>query len=167
MSIQPSGADPTTQPDREEQIRQLLAYLELHRAQYDLVALRKQLLDAGYSNTLVDEALRRLDGGKTSSTGERPRLFGCIWSFANWILLSAVIFGVSALTNDGYAIFFSVIGIFVVELLVVAAARNSPGREHISRILLWVVIWTVVEALVLGAIAALLFGICVAMFSNL
>jgi hypothetical protein len=167
MSIQPSGADPTTPPDREEQIRQLLAYLQQHRAQYDLVALRKQLLDAGYSNTLVDEALRRLDGGKTSPPGGRPRLFGCIWSFANWILLSAVIFGVSAMTNDGYAISFSVLGVLVVELLTVAALRNSPGREGVSRILLWTVIWTILGAIIVIAIGALLFGICVAMFSNL
>jgi hypothetical protein len=51
---------------------------------------------------------------------------------------------------------FVLIAVLLTELLVVAALRNSPGREGISRILLWMVIWT----FVIPAIGLLLVGSC-------
>jgi hypothetical protein len=134
---------------REAQISQLMAYLEQHRAEYSLVALRKQLLDAGHPKIVVDEALCRLDGGKTSGSGGRPRLFGCLLLPVNWLLMAF------ASSLNAYL----PIAILLTELLVIAATRNSPGREGISRILLWMVIWT----FVIPAIGALLFGACIAL----
>jgi hypothetical protein len=153
-------------PDREAQIRQLLAYLEQHRAEYTLVALRQQLLDAGYPNTLVDEALRRIDGGKASDTGDRSRLFGCIWAFVNLTLMGMISYGVGAMTNDGSGVALADAALIVVELLAVAALRNSPGRERVSRILLWTVIWTVVISVAMVATGALLFGACMALLGG-
>jgi cytochrome bd-type quinol oxidase subunit 1 len=150
-------------PDREAQIAQLVAYLEQHRAEYTLVALRKQLLESGHPHPLVDEALRRLNGGKEIALSERPRTVGFLLSFVNLILLSYVsLFAAPLLDNMTTRRIYAVIGVLVVELLVVAALRNSPSRRGISRILLWTVIWT----LVLGAIAILIIGICTTLQGN-
>jgi hypothetical protein len=159
-------SQPPTQPDREEQIRQLSAYLEQHRAQYDLTALRKQLLDAGYPNTLVDEALRRLDGGTTSPAGAGPRLLGCFFSLLNQALLGVAVYAAGSLTNDGTTMLFVALGVLGVELLAVRAMWSTRGREWASRILLWTVIWTVVTLLGLVALGALLFGICLALIGT-
>jgi hypothetical protein len=156
-------SDSPTPPDREAQIAQMIAYLEQHRAQYTLVALRKQLLESGHPHTVVDEALRRLDGGKSSDSSDQSRLTGFFLSFANLILLGIVsIFAAPLLDNMTAQRIYAVVGVLVVELLVVAAAWSSRSRKGIGRILLWTVIWT----LVLGAIAILIIGICTTLQGN-
>jgi hypothetical protein len=155
-----------SQLDREEQIRQLLAYLEQHRAQYDLSALRKQLIDAGYSNTLEDEPLRRIDGGAASPSGPGPRLIGCLLSLLNLALLALVVYGVGVVTSNGYALLLAALGVLGVELAAAGALWRLPGQERASRLLLWTVIWTVAGLLGLAALVALLFGLCLALYST-
>jgi hypothetical protein len=154
-----------TQPDRDEQIRQILAYLEQHRAQYDLAALRRQLLDAGYPNTLVDEALRRLDGG-TSSSGPGPRLIGCLLSVVNDTLLFAIVFLVGALGGDITVAIAVPLVVLAVELVVAGALWNRPGSERASRLLLWTAIWSAATILGLVALAALFLGLCIALYNS-
>ncbi|NTW00388.1 MAG: hypothetical protein HGA19_03665 [Oscillochloris sp.] len=159
-------SDPSLQPDREEQIRQILAYLEQHRSQYELTVLRKQLLDTGYSNTVVDEALRRLAGGKPDRVGFGVRLLGVPLAVLNFALLGLLIYGAAALSNDLLVVLFSALGLLIVELAVAGATWNRPGRERLSRLLLWTVIWTVVGIAILIALGALLVGICLSMFNG-
>jgi hypothetical protein len=147
-------SDSPTPPDREAQIAELMAYLEQHRAEYTLVALRKQLLDAGHPHPLVDEALRRLNGGK-ATFGDYARFYGCFLSLANWLLIGLIFLQVGMLMSWVSAT-FAIIGVLLVELMIALAARNSPGREGMGRLLLWTVIWS----LVLAPIYVLLFGVC-------
>ncbi len=158
-------SDPSQQPDREEQIRQVLGYLDQHRAQYDLTALRRQLLDAGYTNTVVDEALRRIDGGKTSAT-DGGRLTGCFLSLANDALLALVVYGAAALGGSWWQVLAAALGLLLLELIVALVIRSRPGGERPGQLLIWVVAWTVVGIVAAGALAALLFGVCLAIFSS-
>jgi hypothetical protein len=157
---------PPAQPDRDEQIRQVIAYLEQHRAQYDLSALRKQLLDAGYLNTVVDEALRRLDGGNTAAPRSRAGLFGFLWSLANWVLLFVVGAGAGVVDGNGLIPLVTQGMVLVIELALVVVLWSRPGSERVSRILLWTVIWTILDVVLLFVVAALLVGACLAIYGT-
>lgn len=159
--------DSSPPPDREEQIRQIMTYLEQHREQYDLIALRKQLLANGYPNTLVDEALRRLDGGKTSAGVPRVRLIGFGLAFGNYVVLALLFAVLSGLrVSNGYLLLIVPAVLLGAELVVAGATWNSERRRGLGRAMLWAVIWTLAAAAILVAFIALLFGICLAIFGS-
>lgn len=159
--------DPSQQPDREEQIRQIMAYLEQHRAQYDLAALRQQLLDNGYSNTIVDEALRRLAGGAPSSAGGEARAVGCALSLVNQLPIVGIGYLAAALSNNILLLLIGIPIVLGIELIVYAFLRNYPDRERVTKTLLWTMIWTIALDVVAVALVALLFGICAALLSGI
>ncbi|NTW97005.1 MAG: hypothetical protein HGB28_00430 [Oscillochloris sp.] len=159
-------SEPSLQPNREEQIRQVRAYIEQYRAQYDLTALRQHLLDAGYAHTVVDEALRQLDSGNPDTDGRALRLFGCGMAIANYVVISLIGGMVGSLFNSGYAVLVAPVLVLGTELMAATIMWNRPGRERASRILFWAAIWTVVGSVIVVALVALLVGVCLALFSG-
>jgi hypothetical protein len=57
----------------ETVIQTALAYLRQHRAQYELAALRQQLLAAGYPEAAVDAAIARLQSAEASGAAAAPQ----------------------------------------------------------------------------------------------
>lgn len=138
----------------------IVAYLEQHRAQVSVEALRKQLLAAGHPEPLVDEAIRRL------RAAEPPRPpaawpLGLGFMVLNVALVSLIlVVGGNMAANS----FSSPLPVFVVALLPLVAElvaglmlRGGP-RDRLGRGLLWGLGFTAS----LVALGALLFGICVA-----
>ncbi|HMQ33325.1 MAG TPA: hypothetical protein PKD53_21515 [Chloroflexaceae bacterium] len=154
----PAGDDPRLAP--------LVAYLEQHRRQVNVEALRKELLRSGHPPELVAEAVRRVVGAAPPRPPAWP--LGALIGVANLLLLPFPFVGLIELIASSFPAANDNLLWLPVPLLVTAAIpgaqlaaglrlRGGP-RDRLGRAL----IWGAAIALVGMAVLALLFGICVA-----
>lgn len=157
--------DPSPQPGDDPRLRRLIDYLEQHRQQINVEALRKELLRAGHPPELVDEAVRRVAGDEAG----KPRAWpvGLLVMVANLIVMAPLLFGLIGATvslvpaaNDNLlwlpAPVLLVALIPVGELLAGRRLRGGP-RDHLGRVLSWGATFT----LIVMGLLLVLFGICV------
>lgn len=153
------------QPDDDPALGPLIAYLEQHREQVNIVALRKQLIAAVHPQALVDEAVRRIEAPRgVPRTPAWPAGLGIM--VLNLALIYPAFFLVTVISGESVSwAWLPLAGLgllYVAELVVGLRLRQGP-REFLGRALVWGAGFT---ASVL-ALLALLFGICVAIVVGL
>ena len=162
MEPETSATDAALQP--------LLEYLEAHRAQVNLAALRAELLAAGHAPELVDEAVRRVEASTPRKALAWP--FGLLVMLANFVVigvLQSLLFALASLLPS-FA-FIAILGwvivglwplYFVGEIVVGARLTNGP-RDRLGRALIWGGIFSLILPILLGV---LFFGICLVLLSG-
>lgn len=144
--------------ERDAAVAQLQAYIEQNRNQYSLSALRKQLLDAGHPNTIVDEALRRINAGGKGG-GSMNWLWGFGFMLLNLIALIPLLLILGAWVDDSGILSLALLGLSQLGLLIAGFVLRNTKRERLGRIILWGMLFSA------GAVGllALAVGICVAL----
>ncbi len=152
-------------------LQQLVDYLEQHRGQVELEALRRQLLDAGHPPELVAAAVARIGGAPVRKPVAWP--FGLLIMLANLIVLP-MLFGVLAsvvtslfpASNDNLLWLIApvlAVGLALGGELVGGRRLTGGPRDRLGRALVWGAAFTMIAL----ALLALLVGICVAvLFAN-
>ena len=148
----------------DAELQPLLEYLEAHRAQVNLAALRKELLAAGHAPALVDEAVRRVEAKTPRKALAWP--FGLLVMLANFVVIGVLQFLLaligSRLPSSAVS---SILGLLIVgigplcligEIVVGARLTNGP-RERLGRALIWGGIISLILPVLLSV---LLLGIC-------
>jgi hypothetical protein len=163
-SVAPSPVAPP--PDREAVIGRILSYLTQNQNDYDLDALRRQVLASGYPPELVAEAFTRLE--RTASRAQ-PQSFGRAWGagcgiWALNFVVSLVLFFIGV-SIDSSSVVPGILAVIMPLLLlgelIGGFVLRSQGRPGLGNALLWGVLYTVVVVPIIGfALGAIIFGIC-------
>ncbi|MFV9503517.1 MAG: hypothetical protein AB4911_03035 [Oscillochloridaceae bacterium umkhey_bin13] len=166
MSDPDRTSQPPTAPLDEGQIQVLVDYLNQHRDQINIAALRKQLIQAGHPQALVDEAVQRVNPSAQAGAGNALGTFGLviIFSIANLMFLPLISFALNDLVIRlipdfgrllwGPFLFISSVIILPLIIQIVIGARMSNGQTGI-----------IGKGLLLGAAIPLgIFGVIVFLF---
>lgn len=155
------------------EFERMLAYLRQHRDRYSLEALRTQLLAAGKSPALIEQAIARLQAEQPVQ--HRPRRWPQIIGLAilNTLLLPvvayllAIIFGTSA-DAPVTATLITGPGLLFVELIAGVALLFRERTAWLGKSLLLSVAISVVLTIIIVVVAVvLLAGTCLVMLRNL
>ena len=131
--------------DSNEQIARIRAYLQRHRDTYDRDALRRQLLDDGYSAEEIDAAMAEVYGDERAATVSSSTMlalpaviFGILVLNAGACIISALSDGLIPL-NIGFA---PLVTTLVLEGVVVALLWTR--RPVLARSIMWgLIIWLI------------------------
>jgi hypothetical protein len=165
---EPPVVAPPQQPvapglSQEQDIARVLYYLRRYKDQYELDALRQQLISAGQSGMVIDEAIRRL-GLEAPPRAAAAWPWGCLVGLVNffvWGFLGASVpallmaAGVRSSTATSVAGALALLSLLA-ELIAGFVLLSGP-RRLLGKALLFGVLFSFVGPLVIGA---LLFGIC-------
>lgn len=154
----PGGDDPRLRP--------LVDYLEQHRGQINVEALRKELRSAGHPPELVDVAVRRVVGEQPAKALAWP--FGLLVALANLVAIPFPFFGLIGIIVDAFPAAndnFYWLGIPLLAAALIPGAELAVGlrlrggpRDRLGRALIWGAALTFIGM----ALLLVLFGICVA-----
>ncbi|MEI6179699.1 MAG: hypothetical protein WCP31_03005 [Chloroflexales bacterium] len=148
----------------DAELQPLLEYLEAHRAQISLAALREELLAAGHAPELVDEAVRRVEANTPRKALAWP--FGLLVMLVNFVVigvLQALLFALASLLPSSAV--SGILGLFILGLgplcligeIVIGVRLTNGPRERLGRALIWGGSFSLILPVLLGV---LLFGIC-------
>jgi hypothetical protein len=161
--------EPQPPSDDDAHLQPLVDYLEQHRQQINLEALRKELLTAGHPPELVDEAVRRVQGNPIRKARAWP--FGLLIVLANLVVIGLIEAGLNALIPvlpSPFNVIFGWIAIgsgpvlLLGEIIVGARLSNGP-RERLGRALIWGAVFSVLFTVVLIILAL---GACFVLLSG-
>jgi hypothetical protein len=167
-SVAPSPVAPP--PDREAVIERILSYLTQNQNDYDLEALRRQVLASGYPPELVTEAFTRLE---RTAVRAQPQSFGQAWGVGCgiWginVVVSLVLFfiGIGVDSSGVVPVILAVImPLLLLGELIGGFVLRSRGQPGLGNALLWGVLYTAVIVPAIGfALGAIIFGICLVLF---
>ncbi len=159
-----------TPPGSPDDLTQLIAYLRQHSGQYNMDALRSQLLASGHNPALVERAITEVRGAQPEKSNKPiwpqvalvvvgnmvgvpiiSTIFAWLasnFSSADWPFLLALLIGPAVVLG---------------ELIWGIVIMNGP-KARMGRILLFGAIFSIIVPFALGA---LLFGICLVVLGGL
>jgi hypothetical protein len=147
--------------DEDAALQPLIDYLQQHREQINLEALRKELITAGHPPELVDEALKRIEPNAVRPSAWPFGLFIMLMNLVSMLLFVCPVSWFAMLTiqnSSAFGWFFMalVLVLLIGEIVVGMRFTNGP-RDDLGRALIWGASATLVGSIVLTILAC---GVC-------